>query len=155
MGTAAETLSREDAWSPGKYDSATWVHGVGIAGWRRALEKGGRRNERGRRTIGALATWAVSPADSRERGRRTIGALATWSVSPADSRANQPFAEVGAGKSPPRRYVCGAQEVQEIFYLRDQNRALIKSIAELKADKRRLAKRLDEEVAARWKKEKK
>src|SRR5258708_29194859 len=85
MGTAAETLSREDAWSPGKYDSATWVHGVGIAGWRRALEKGGRRNERGRRTIGALATWAASPADSR---------------------ANQPFAEVGAGISPPRRYVC-------------------------------------------------
>ncbi len=49
----------------------------------------------------------------------------------------------------------GAQEVQEIFNLRDQNRALIKLIAELKADKRRLAKRLDEEVAARWKKEKK
>ena len=45
----------------------------------------------------------------------------------------------------------GAEEVQEIFYLRDQNRALIKLVAELKAEKRRLAKRLDK-AAARWKK---
>jgi hypothetical protein len=35
----------------------------------------------------------------------------------------------------------GAQEVQEIFYLRDQNRALIKLVAELKAENYRLAKR--------------
>jgi len=37
--------------------------------------------------------------------------------------------------------LVGAEEVQEIFYLRDQNRALIKLVAELKADNRRLAKR--------------
>jgi hypothetical protein len=35
----------------------------------------------------------------------------------------------------------GAEEVQEIFYLRDQNRALIKLVAELKTENRRLAKR--------------
>ena len=32
----------------------------------------------------------------------------------------------------------GAEEVQEIFYLRDQNRALIKFVAELKTENRRL-----------------
>jgi hypothetical protein len=36
----------------------------------------------------------------------------------------------------------GAEEVQEIFYLRDQNRALVKLVAELKAENRRLKKRL-------------
>ena len=36
----------------------------------------------------------------------------------------------------------GAEEVQEIFYLRDQNRALIKLVAELKSENRRLEKRL-------------
>ena len=36
----------------------------------------------------------------------------------------------------------GAEEVQEIFYLRDQNRALIKLVTELKAENRRMAKRL-------------
>ena len=36
----------------------------------------------------------------------------------------------------------GAEEVQEIFFLRDQNRALIKLVAELKAENRRLVKRL-------------
>jgi hypothetical protein len=35
----------------------------------------------------------------------------------------------------------GAEEVQEIFYLRDQNRALVKLVAELKAENRRLVKR--------------
>src|ERR1700730_18625579 len=35
----------------------------------------------------------------------------------------------------------GAQEVQEIFYLRDQNRALIKLVSELRAENRRLVKR--------------
>jgi len=34
----------------------------------------------------------------------------------------------------------GADEVKEIFYLRDQNRALIKLVAELKAESRRLVK---------------
>jgi hypothetical protein len=47
--------------------------------------------------------------------------------------------------------LVGAEEVQDIFYLRDQNRALIKLVAELKAEKRRLTKRLDK-AAARWKK---
>jgi hypothetical protein len=37
----------------------------------------------------------------------------------------------------------GAEEVQEIFYLRDQNRALIKLVAELKIENRRLQKRLE------------
>jgi hypothetical protein len=32
--------------------------------------------------------------------------------------------------------------VEEIFFLRDQNRALIKLVAELKAENRRLRKRL-------------
>jgi hypothetical protein len=36
----------------------------------------------------------------------------------------------------------GAQEVQEIFYLRYQNRSLIKMVAELKGENRRLAKQL-------------
>ena len=36
----------------------------------------------------------------------------------------------------------GAQEVQEIFFLRDQNRALIKLVGELKAENRRLQKKL-------------
>jgi len=35
----------------------------------------------------------------------------------------------------------GAEEAQEIFFLRDQNRALVKLVAELKAENRRLAKR--------------
>jgi hypothetical protein len=35
----------------------------------------------------------------------------------------------------------GAQEVQEIFYLRDQNRALIKLVSELKAENRGLSRR--------------
>jgi hypothetical protein len=35
----------------------------------------------------------------------------------------------------------GAEEVQEIFFLRDQNRALIKLVAELKAENRRLRKK--------------
>ena len=38
----------------------------------------------------------------------------------------------------------GAEEVHEIFYLRDQNRALIKLVGELKAENRRLRKRLGE-----------
>ena len=37
----------------------------------------------------------------------------------------------------------GAQEVREIFYLRDQNKALIKLVGELKAENRRLRKRLE------------
>ena len=37
----------------------------------------------------------------------------------------------------------GAEEVQEIFFLRDQNRALIKLVGELKAENRRLRKRLE------------
>jgi hypothetical protein len=37
----------------------------------------------------------------------------------------------------------GAQEVQEIFFLRDQNQALIKLVGELKAENRRLLKRLE------------
>jgi hypothetical protein len=37
----------------------------------------------------------------------------------------------------------GAQEVQEIFFLRDQNRALIKLVGELKAENRRLLRRLE------------
>jgi hypothetical protein len=37
----------------------------------------------------------------------------------------------------------GAEEVQEIFYLRDQNKALIKLVGELKAENRRLRKRLE------------
>ena len=36
----------------------------------------------------------------------------------------------------------GAEEVQEIFFLRDQNRALIKLVGELKAENRRLRKRI-------------
>jgi hypothetical protein len=36
----------------------------------------------------------------------------------------------------------GAPEVQELTYLRDQNRQLIKFVAELKAENRRLQKRL-------------
>jgi hypothetical protein len=36
----------------------------------------------------------------------------------------------------------GAPEVQEIFLLRDQNRSLIKLVAELKADNRQLRRRL-------------
>jgi hypothetical protein len=37
----------------------------------------------------------------------------------------------------------GAQEVQEIFFLRDQNQALIKLVSELRAENRRLLKRLE------------
>ncbi len=37
----------------------------------------------------------------------------------------------------------GAEEVQEIFYLRDQNRALIRLVGELKAENRRLRRRLE------------
>jgi glucose-6-phosphate 1-dehydrogenase len=37
----------------------------------------------------------------------------------------------------------GAEEVQEIFYLRDQNKALIKLVAELKVENRRLKRRLE------------
>jgi hypothetical protein len=37
----------------------------------------------------------------------------------------------------------GAQEVQEIFFLRDQNQALIKLVGELKAENRRLLRRLE------------
>lgn len=36
----------------------------------------------------------------------------------------------------------GAEEAEKLTFLRDQNRQLIKSIAELKADKRRLKTRL-------------
>ncbi len=36
----------------------------------------------------------------------------------------------------------GAEEVQEIFFLRDQNKALIKLVAELKAENRRLHRQL-------------
>jgi hypothetical protein len=36
----------------------------------------------------------------------------------------------------------GAEEVQEIFFLRDQNKALVKLVGELKAENRRLRKRL-------------
>jgi len=36
----------------------------------------------------------------------------------------------------------GADEVQEIFFLRDQNKALVKLVGELKAENRRLRKRL-------------
>jgi hypothetical protein len=39
----------------------------------------------------------------------------------------------------------GAGEVQEIFFLRDQNRALIKMVAELKAENRRFRRRLGTE----------
>jgi hypothetical protein len=35
-----------------------------------------------------------------------------------------------------------AEEVREIFFLRDQNRALIKLVGELKAENRKLQKRL-------------
>ena len=35
----------------------------------------------------------------------------------------------------------GAEEVQEIFFLRDQNRALVKLVGELKAENRRLKRR--------------
>ena len=37
----------------------------------------------------------------------------------------------------------GAEEVEEIFFLRDQNRALIKFVAELKAENRRLRRQLE------------
>ena len=36
----------------------------------------------------------------------------------------------------------GAEEVQEIFFLRDQNRSLIKLVGELKAENRRLQKKI-------------
>jgi len=36
----------------------------------------------------------------------------------------------------------GAEEVQELTFLRDQNRQLIKLVGELKAENRRLKKRL-------------
>ena len=36
----------------------------------------------------------------------------------------------------------GAPEVQELTFLRDQNRQLVKLVAELKAENRRLRKRL-------------
>lgn len=36
----------------------------------------------------------------------------------------------------------GAEEVKEIFFLRDQNRGLIKLVAELKAENRRLRRQL-------------
>jgi hypothetical protein len=37
---------------------------------------------------------------------------------------------------------CGAEEVEELIQLRDQRRQLIKLIAELKAENRRLRRRL-------------
>jgi hypothetical protein len=37
---------------------------------------------------------------------------------------------------------AGAEEVEEIFFLRDQNKALIKLVRELKAENQRLQKRL-------------
>jgi len=37
----------------------------------------------------------------------------------------------------------GAEEVEELIYLRDQNRALVKWVTELKAENRRLRKRLE------------
>jgi hypothetical protein len=37
----------------------------------------------------------------------------------------------------------GAEEVQELTFLRDQNRQLIKLVAELKAENKRLKKRLE------------
>jgi regulator of replication initiation timing len=37
----------------------------------------------------------------------------------------------------------GATEVQELTYLRDQNKALIKLVGELKTENRRLRKRLE------------
>ena len=43
----------------------------------------------------------------------------------------------------------GAEEVQEIFFLRDQNRALIKLVGELKAETRRLRKRLGNRLQLR------
>ena len=36
----------------------------------------------------------------------------------------------------------GAEEVKELVYLRDQNRQLIKLVGELKAENRRLTKRV-------------
>lgn len=38
----------------------------------------------------------------------------------------------------------GAEEVQELTFLRDQNRALIKLVGELKAENRRLQKKLNQ-----------
>jgi hypothetical protein len=40
---------------------------------------------------------------------------------------------------------CGAEEVEELIQLRDQRRQLIKLIAELKAENRRLKKKLGDE----------
>ncbi len=37
----------------------------------------------------------------------------------------------------------GAEEVQELTFLRDQNKALIRMVGELKAENRRLRRRLD------------
>ena len=37
----------------------------------------------------------------------------------------------------------GAAEVREIFYLRDQNKALVRLVGELKAENRRLRRRLE------------
>jgi hypothetical protein len=37
----------------------------------------------------------------------------------------------------------GAEEVQELVFLRDQNKALVKLVGELKAENRRLRKRLE------------
>ena len=39
----------------------------------------------------------------------------------------------------------GAEEVKEIIYLRDQNRALIKMMADLKAENRRLQRRIEKQ----------
>ncbi len=38
---------------------------------------------------------------------------------------------------------CGAEEVTELTYLRDQNRALIRLVGELQTENRRLRRRLD------------
>ena len=39
----------------------------------------------------------------------------------------------------------GAEEVQELTFLRDQNKALIRFVGELKAENRRLKKRLEKQ----------
>ncbi len=51
--------------------------------------------------------------------------------------------EVDPRLHPQRPDFCGAEEVQELTFLRDQNRALIKLVGELKTENRRLRRRLD------------
>ena len=84
-----------------------------------------------------LVWW--KPALRQARGRRCssmVAGLRSQRVTPGD-----------LGFQFAREYLhyvdtfVGAEEVQEIFYLRDQNRALIKLVAELKAENRRLLKR--------------